>query len=172
LADIAIPLQRLGIADLHVPNARVTGAFPEQEDVIALALRGNTPLPQIVEAMPAVLAWVPMDRQALHWFAERYDSRIRYRIAWLADIALTIERGAGFPGGCLTLPNLERLIDIEPPTQVDTFGFSETSPRLSVSARWKMGYPAPLTAFQQRAEHLHALRAEKISRTLDVVRNF
>ena len=162
LIDIALHLQNIGIADLQVPGALVPGAFRENEDVIALALCGNAPPPQVLEAMPAVLAWNALNTDALSWFADRYDVRIKYRLGWLADIALTIHRGTGFPGGCPFVPHLERLTNIEPPLQEDGLGFSETPQRPPVSARWKMQYSAPLPIFQHRADRLHAMRAERL----------
>jgi transcriptional regulator with XRE-family HTH domain len=174
LPDIALQLQSLGIADLYVPNMRVPGAFRETEDVIAVSLRGNAPPPQIIEAMPAILAWTPLDILTLYWFADQYDARISFRLGWLADIALTIHRGTGFPGGCPTMQTLESIIHIggKKPVEEDSLGFSEGSPQMPVSARWKMRYPAALTTFQQRAERLHAIRMENRSRALEGLRHF
>jgi transcriptional regulator with XRE-family HTH domain len=164
LADLAFQLHDLGITDLYVDNARVPGAFRTVAETIALVLRGNKPPTRIIEALPAVLAWNMTSPFGLQAFADLYDERIRYRLGWLADIALTIHAGEGFPGGCPNSWCLEHLVDVKIPEDLDedSLGFSKTeSPRPPVSLRWRIGYPAPLAIFRERAEHLHKLRLER-----------
>ncbi len=172
LADLAFQLQDLGIVDLHVENARVPGAFRHDEEAIVLAIVGNAPSARIVEAMPAVLAWNVNDPLALRMFAEIHDPRIKYRLGWLADIAITIHQGQGFPGGCLSVSCLEAYIRlVELPNQEDLLGFpSNVEKRPPVSLRWKMGYPAQLSSFHERAERLHTLRADKQFRRLSALK--
>ena len=175
LTDISFQLQMLGIADLHVPNERVPGAFRSDEEVIALAVTGNAPSARIIEAMPAVLAWNAKNRFTLRLFADMYDPRIKYRVGWLADIAITIHQGQGFPGGCPYLSNLEEYVrelelERESLNYEDSLGFEKDSgQRPPVSLRWKMHYPAQLSVFRERAERLHALRAEKLFRVLSAL---
>src|SRR5262245_57706236 len=107
--DITLELRGLGVVDLLVPEAPVPGAFRSPEQVVALAASGDQPEPRIIEAIPAVLAWrrnwsVPLLRAF-----SRSDRRALTRLAWLADIALTIHRQRGFPGGCPGQTSLERL---------------------------------------------------------------
>jgi transcriptional regulator with XRE-family HTH domain len=163
LPDLAPHLAQLGIADLHIENKRVPGAFRHDAETIVLALSGYAPSPRILEAIPAVLAWNPISPIHLLTFADLYDRRILYRLAWLADIALTLNQGRAFPGGCVNLWSLEHLVrEVPRPTDEDSLGFaSSESERPPVTLRWKIGYPAPLAAFRERAERLHALRTAK-----------
>jgi transcriptional regulator with XRE-family HTH domain len=169
LPDLEFQLRELGIADLHVEDTRVPGAFIHDEEAIVLALVGNSPQARIIEAIPAVLAWNAMKPRALHLFADLRDPRVKYRLAWLADIAITIHQGQGFPGGCPNFSNLETFISkIKPPTQEDAFGISRevTQRPPPVTLRWKMGYPAQLAAFRERAERLNALNDAELHRRL------
>jgi transcriptional regulator with XRE-family HTH domain len=166
LPDIAFHLQELGIVDLHVENVQVPGAFRTDAETIALALRGNSPPARIIEAMPAVLAWNVYTPYVLIAFADLYDLRIRYRLGWLADIALAIHNGQGFPGGCPNMRGLENLVgEAGAPEDEDSLGFAKSdAQRPPITIRWKMGYPAPLASFRERAERLHALRLDQRSR--------
>lgn len=167
LPDLAVQLSVLGIADLHVADARVPGAFRSGAETIVLALAGSAPSARIIEAMPAVLAWNIESHFRLRAFADAYGDRIKYRLGWLADIALTIHKDQGFPGGCPNWGCLEGLSEVGYPGNEDSLGFAESEEqRPPVSLRWKMGYPAPLTAFRERAERLHRLRSEKMFRLL------
>jgi len=167
LPDFSIQLQALGIADLQVTNELVPGSFLHDEEVFALAVAGNTPSARIIEAMPALLAWNVKNPFTLRTFADLYDPRIKYRLGWLADIAITIHQGQGFPGGCPYFSNLEVFVrnlqpDLKSLDYEDSFGFeNELQQRPTVSLRWRMRYPAQLSAFRERAERLHAMRAEK-----------
>jgi transcriptional regulator with XRE-family HTH domain len=168
LRDISVQLQSLGIADLQLTDERVPGTFRRDEEIMALALTGNAPSARIIEAMPAVLAWNAKNRFVLRSFADLYDPRIKHRLGWLADIALTIHRDHGFPGGCPYFSNLEAFVrEIELPTQEDPLGFAnDVDQRPPVSLRWKMRYPAKLASFRERAERLHSLRADQRFRVL------
>src|SRR5439155_9241353 len=92
LQDITIELQSLGIADLLVPGVRVPGAFRPREEIVALALSGNEPEPRVLEAIPAVLAWNRWNPHLLRAYGRTYEKRTLYRIAWMADITLTIDK--------------------------------------------------------------------------------
>lgn len=162
LADLAFQLHDLGIVDLHVENVRVPGAFRPPEEVVALALAGTTPPARILEAIPAVLAWNSWNTFLLRTFARAQGKRIEARIGWLADIALTIHQGQGFPGGCPAQRALEAYVQhVKPPEEPDDFRFApSTTPLPPVSLRWKMHYPVSLATFRDRAQRLHDLKAD------------
>src|SRR5690242_4341937 len=99
--DLAVELRQLGIVDLWVDKQRVPGAFRPPEQVLALVLSGEQPDPRVVEAIPAVFAWNPWNPRLLEAYGYTYDARAAHRMAWLADIAWTLHKHEGFPGGCL-----------------------------------------------------------------------
>jgi transcriptional regulator with XRE-family HTH domain len=170
LPDLAMQLRDLGIVDLHVENTCVPGAFREDEEAMVLAISGNAPPARIIEAMPAVLAWNAKNPETLTMFANRHDDRIKYRLGWLGDIAITIHQNQGFPGGCPGFSHLESYIrQVGLPEQEDWLGYArDADQRPPVSLRWKMGYPAPLASFRDRAERLHTLRAERLFRIMSM----
>lgn len=173
LRDIAIELQSLGVTDLFVPDAAVPGAFRPTEQVLALAVSGNQPEPRIIEAIPAVLAWNPWSHTVQRAHSKRSDPRAGIRLAWLADVVLTIHRSTGFPGGCVSKRELEAVVrwwSKHPPAEEDDLGRPAEDDRVPpVSRRWKIKYAAPLTAFRERAERLHTLleQRERTSKTPD-----
>ncbi len=171
-ADLALQLRNLGIADLHVENTSVPGAFRHNEEVMVLAMAGNAPSARIIEAIPAALSWNSWSPILVSAFADLHDPRAKYRLGWLADIAITIHQSHGFPGGCPSLPTLETYIRfVNLPTTVDSsLEYPEVADsRPPVSRRWKIGYPAQLASFRERAEHLHALRADHMFRFLNMI---
>lgn len=165
LQEIAVELQSLGMADLFVPNAVVPGAFRPTEQVLALAVSGNQPEPRIIEAIPAVLAWNPWSHPVLRAYIQQSDRRAGIRLAWLADVALTIHRTTGFPGGCIQRRALEALVrwwSKHPSSEEDDLGRpSSDDSTPPVSKRWKIKYAATLTAFIERGERLHSLREQR-----------
>lgn len=170
ISDISIQLQFLGIVDLHVENEHVPGAFRTDEDVMAIAVSGNVPSPRIIEAMPAVLAWNMWKPALLLAFAKERDTRASIRLAWIADIVLTIHRNQEFPGDCKSTKSLEDYIGIvseTKPITVDTMGLSAgDEPLPPVSRRWKIQYPSALEKFRERANRLQRMRAGILSRAL------
>jgi transcriptional regulator with XRE-family HTH domain len=160
LRDLAIELQHLGVVDLFVPEAHVPGAFRPPEQIVAWAVRGDWPDPRIVEALPAVFAWNTWNERLLTAFARGSDPRAAARLAWLADIALTIHQGQGFPGGLLDPLPLEKFLRrTKPRPKPDDLGrpaaaVEELPP---VFRRWNIHYAADLGRFQNRAAHLWAL---------------
>ncbi len=161
--QIALQLQWLGIVDLSVPNAEVPGAFHPTEYVLVLGVSGDQPDPRIIEAIPAALAWNPWSPTRLREYSRPRESRASIRLAWLSDIALTIHRTTGFPGGCPQRENLEKFITplsranmSLTPDDLGRPGDGQTTP--PVSKRWMINYGAPLAAFAERAERLHLLR--------------
>ena len=163
LSDIAIQLQWLKIVDLSVPESPVPGAFRPTEEVLALTVRGNQPNPRIVEAIPAVLAWNRWSPSRLREFSRPRGSKTSIRLAWLADIALTIHRTVGFPGGCPQFQQLESFVGLlsratkSSLTNDDLGRPGEEAKLPPVSKRQRIGYDAPLSAFIDRANHLSFL---------------
>ena len=163
LPDILLELQWLKIVDLYVPESAVPGAFRPVEEVLTLAVRGDQPNSRIIEAIPAVLAWNPWSSSRLREYSRPRNSRTSIRLAWLADVALTIHRTNGFPGGCLQTENLESFV--EPLTKAtnltlrnDDLGRPGDEERLPpVSKRWRISYDAPLSSFINRATELNSL---------------
>jgi transcriptional regulator with XRE-family HTH domain len=162
LQEIAFELRNLGIVDLSVGNAPIPGAFRPVEQIISLALAGDEPEPRIVEAIPAVLAWNTWRPDLLRAYARAHDPRVVSRVAWLADIALTIDRTHGFPGGVQNGQQLSRLLKLAKPARhPDDLGRPAAGTRLPpVSKRWNITYAANLATFLDRAKHLHALKNE------------
>jgi transcriptional regulator with XRE-family HTH domain len=162
LRDIAVELRRLGVADLWVKGSTVPGCFRRPEAVIALAVSGRDPDPRIIEAIPAVLAWNEINPVLLRAYGRAAGSGTNRRLAWLADLALSIERQRGFPGGCRQDP-LERFIQIVSPpserTGWDSLGKPLAGRPVSpLWKRWKICYDARLSEFEDRARHLDELR--------------
>jgi transcriptional regulator with XRE-family HTH domain len=163
LAEIAVELRRLGIEDLWVKGAAVPGAFRRPEEVICLALAPREPDPRVVEAIPAVLAWNEINPTLLRAYG--VVTRTTARIAWLADIALAIERQGGFPGGCEEEP-LEQFLKRltkgpKKPYGWDDLGKPTSGPLTSpIWKRWSIRYDASLEQFEQRARLLNNLRAD------------
>jgi transcriptional regulator with XRE-family HTH domain len=161
-ANLALQLHSLGMVDLFVPEARVPGAFLRTEQVLVAAVRGKQPDPRIVEAIPAIMAWRRWSPARLRGYSKPRRSRETIRLAWLGDVALTIHRTYGFPGGCPQQKHLEEFVG--PLSQAnlsltnDDLGHpGEEATLPPVSKRWKISYDAPLKAFMERAQHLHRL---------------
>lgn len=168
LPDLALELQALGIADLIVAGERVPGAFRPPEQVVVLAVSGNEPEPRVIEAIPAVLAWHRWNIHLLRAYALSDAKRTLYRLAWLADIALTIDKHYRFPRGCPGRQRLARFLNrVKPP---DRGKDRKRSPELDglgrpsagesphpVWKRWGINYGADLKIFRDRAEYLKTL---------------
>jgi transcriptional regulator with XRE-family HTH domain len=160
--DYAVELRRLGAADLWVADALVPGAARRPEEVIALAASGSSPEPRIVETLPALLSWNEIHPTILKAYA--LTMRTRYRLAWLADIALAIDRQRGFPGGCRR-DSLERYLKRVacPPQDApwDDLGRpGDVPPASPLWKRWKVSYDASVDTFERRAGELLAFRKE------------
>ena len=163
LEDLAVELRRLGINDLWVQGATVPGAFRRPEEVLALAVSGHEPDPRVIEAVPAALAWNEINATLLR--AHGIVTKTILRLAWLADVALAIERQKGFPGGCRKEP-LERFLrGVEavhrrhPRATWDGLGKpTPTPPASPLWKRWMINYDASLDGFEARARHLVDLR--------------
>ena len=165
LREIAIELRHLGIVDLWVKDAVMPGAFRRAEEMIALAVAGHEPEPRIVEAIPAVLAWNLIDPILLRAYGLTMKPRTARRLAWLADVALAIDRRGGFPGGCHKEP-LARLVRIirAPSAERDRWDClgrpMAKQPTSPIWRRWRIRYDANLDVFEQRARHLDELRGQ------------
>jgi transcriptional regulator with XRE-family HTH domain len=162
LPDIVIELRRLGMVDLLVRDSRVPGAFRPPEEAVSLALVGASPEPRVVEAIPAVLAWNQWNPVLLKAYARSAGRKTLYRLAWLADITLLLDRTPGFPGGCPGHESLARFLRrVKRPTTKgwDDLGHSLLEPpTLLLWKRWHINYAMTLDEFRGRAEQLAALR--------------
>jgi transcriptional regulator with XRE-family HTH domain len=165
--DIALQLQWLKIVDLFVPESLVPGAFRPIEEVLTLAVRGNQPNPRIIEAIPAVLAWNRWSPGRLREYSRPRDGKASIRLAWLADVTLTIQRTVGFPGGCRRIQDLESFVgSLSKATNLSLTnddlgrpGDEETLP--PVSKRWRISYDLPLSSFIDRARRLNYLLEQR-----------
>jgi transcriptional regulator with XRE-family HTH domain len=161
LKDIAIELHSLGLIDLWVAAPSIPGAFRRCEEVVALAVAGKEPPPRIIEGVPAVLAWNRWNGAVLRAFAREAGRATAYRLAWLADVALALERQGGFPGDCPgkeSLAAFVKLIRKPPSDRWDSLGHPTSNPPASpVWKRWRINYAATLDTFRQRAELLVSL---------------
>jgi transcriptional regulator with XRE-family HTH domain len=172
IRGIALELRALGLVDLWVESPLVPGAFRRPEEVMSRAVAGEDPEARIVEGVPAVLAWNRWDVGLLRAFGRAAGPRVVHRLAWLADIALVLDRMGGFPGGCpgkddltaftrkVTPPRSERWDDLGKP--------SADPPASPVWKRWKINYAADLTTFRERAQSLVSLRAAESGGTQHV----
>lgn len=168
LPDIAFELHALGVLDLWFLKPRIIGAFRPPEEVVAVAVSGDQPEPRIIEAIPAALAWNPSWRvPLLHAYGRLHDRRAVNRLGWLADVALTIDRNTGFPGGIDARPDLARFVarvkpnDKDRPSsrELDDLGRPSTEGRLPpVWRRWHINYAGGLASFRDRATQLLLLR--------------
>jgi transcriptional regulator with XRE-family HTH domain len=166
-AGLAVELRRLGVVDLRVGDPAVPGSFRRPEEVINLAIEGEAPDPRIIEAIPAALAWTDLDPDLLVGHAKAAGTT--RRLAWLADIALAINRQAGFPGGCRKGPLGRFLRDADLPGESeqpwDDLGKPAAVPSTSpIWRRWRIAYDADLSQFRQRAEHLQSFQIGSATR--------
>jgi putative transcriptional regulator len=162
--ELAFELKALGLIDLWVTAPRVPGAFHRPEDVIATLVGAPVVEPRVLEALPAVLAWNKWHAPLLYGYALWLGDATVRRLAWLGDVTLAIDRSAGFPGGCPGRRDLETFLNlVRPPAGIgewDGFGHPvPAAPRSPVWRRWRVGYPAALNTFRQRAVRLSELHA-------------
>jgi transcriptional regulator with XRE-family HTH domain len=165
LRDLAIELRYLGLVDLWVDDPVVPGAFRRAEEVIARAVSGQEPNPRILEAIPAILAWNRINPILLRAYGLMARPRVTRRLAWLADIALAIDRRGGFPGGCRKeqLVRFTQKIPLPPPGSDDWDDLGRpmaNTPASPIWRRWRVSYDADLASFEQRARHLDELRKQ------------
>jgi transcriptional regulator with XRE-family HTH domain len=162
LKDLAVELRRLGAVDLWVAGAAVPGAARRPEEVIALILAGGSPDPRVVETVPALLSWNEINPAILR--AHGIATKTLHRLAWLADVALAIDRQKGFPGGCRRDTLLRFLKPISLPLKTapwDDLGRSlGEKPTSPIWKRWKIRYEASITDFEKRARDLVSVRQD------------
>jgi transcriptional regulator with XRE-family HTH domain len=168
LKDLAVELFNLGAVDLWIGDAVVPGSFRPPEQVVALAVGGSRPDPRLLGAIPPVLAWNRWNASLLEAYAT--ENGALQRLAWLADLAVTIHHDRGFPGGCPGEKDLAEFIRRQPkPKQTEDFGDpSPEEPRNPLWKRWRINYASSgnLGSFQQRAHELHRLRQEQERRAV------
>jgi transcriptional regulator with XRE-family HTH domain len=160
LKDLAVELRRLGAVDLWVADSIVPAAARDPEEVIALAVSGPNPDPRVVEAVPALLGWNHIDPLMLRALGMKTETT--YRLAWLADVALTIDRRMSFPGG-FRRPPLELFLKGLPlpprESPCDDLGMLAKKPPTSpVWRRWKISAGMTLDDFAERARTLATMR--------------
>jgi hypothetical protein len=135
--------------------------------VIALAVTGNQPEPRIIEAIPAVLAWNRWSHTLLRAYSRKHELRTGIRLAWLADVTLTIHRNHGFPGGCLQRRELETYVRwwsrrLTQPVPADDLGRPAEEDALPPAwKRWNIRYDATLAVFVERVRHLESIRQQR-----------
>ena len=168
LNELAVELRFLGIVDLIVPNAQIPGAFRPAEEVVARAVGTTRPDPRVVEALPAVLAWNRWRVGLLDAFARLAHPQAVTRLAWLAEIALTVERNEGFPGGLVSGDELTEFLNrVDRPDKADDLGHPGESDAVHrVWKYWRIGYGADLATFRDRAIHLRTLRDTTPARSI------
>lgn len=168
LNELAVELRSLGIVDLIVPDVRIPGAFRPPEEVVAHAVGSSQPDPRVVEALPAVLAWNHWRAGLLNAFARVAHPLAVTRLAWLAEIALVIERNEGFPGGLVSGDELTEFLNgVDRPEEPDALGHpGEVDAVHRVWKYWRIGYAAELVTFRDRAVHLRALRDATPARSI------
>ncbi len=163
LRDLAVELRNLGLVDLWVGDPIVPGAFRRPEEVAARAVSGGEPDPRVVEAIPAILAWNRLDPVLLRAYTRTEGARTVRRLAWLAEVALAVDRRGGFPGGCRKeqLVRFARKVAPPPPgsDEWDDLGRPMAGvPKSPVWKRWRISYEADLECFERRARELNELR--------------
>jgi transcriptional regulator with XRE-family HTH domain len=164
LKHLAVELRKLGAADLWVADTVVPAAARPAEEVIAQAVSGARPDPRVVETIPALLSWNMFNPPILKAYG--IATKTTYRLAWLADVALAIDRQKGFPAGCRR-GSLERFVAMVrvPPrgSPYDDLGMpSDGTPTSPIWRRWKIRYGATLDDFARRARSLVSLRESRI----------
>ena len=156
LRDLAVELRNLGAADLWVFDATVPGAARPPEEVIALAVSGASPDPRVVETVPALLSWNALRPPLLRAYG--VTTRTTNRLAWLADVALTIDRQKGFPGGCRRGP-LERFlkaVKLPERAELDDLGRpADPPPNFPAWKRWRISGATTPDQFENRARELN-----------------
>jgi transcriptional regulator with XRE-family HTH domain len=155
LRGIAIELARMGVSDLEVADPDVPGAFRPPEQIVVLALRGDRPEPRVVEAIPVVLALNSLNVPLTVAFADRYDPRVRTRLAWLSDVTLTLHRLSSFP---LEVKREEQLGEFiraaEKAREPDSLGHPREGKGPPIWLRWNITYAGDLQTFLARAREI------------------
>ncbi|MDQ2623044.1 MAG: helix-turn-helix domain-containing protein [Actinomycetota bacterium] len=169
LRDIAIELRHLGLVDLWVESPIVPGAFRRPEELLARAVSSREPEPRVIEALPALLAWNRINPILLRAHGRTTNSRATRRLAWLADIALAIDRRSGFPGGCRRDQLVRFTQGVPSPSPEsddwDDLGRPMTgAPTSPIWRRWRINHDADLIQFEQRAQRLDELREQSDGR--------
>lgn len=132
--------------------------------MIAQAVWTGVPDPQVVEGMPAILAWNRWRPALLVAFAQVTHPKALTRLAWLAEITLLLNRTGGVPGGIPGgIPGADDLVSflqrVEKPDASDHLGVTGArSPEHRAWTYWRIQYPMDLQGFRDRAITLWSLR--------------
>lgn len=155
LQAIAFELHHLGIWDYVVDGAVIPGAFRRREEVLALILKGNQPESRLIDAIPVVLSTVTLNPSLTLSFADKYDKRVRVRLAWLSEIALLLGRMRHFPVTVESQESLERLIRrVKKPQEPDDLGHPGSRKHSIIWRRWNITYGGTIEGFITRAAEL------------------
>jgi transcriptional regulator with XRE-family HTH domain len=155
LQGIGLELYQLGLRDLEVAGASVPGAFRQPAEVVALALAGDRPEPRIIEGMPTILARRKLTVPLTLAFADKYDPRVRTRLAWLSDVTLTLHQLSTFVVEVISEAQLQEFVRAGVrPEEPDSLGHPREGPLPRLWARWNISYVGDLQDFLRRAEEV------------------
>jgi transcriptional regulator with XRE-family HTH domain len=156
LRGIAAELFQLGIRDLEIASPRVPGAFRCNEETLVLALKGDRPEPRVIEAIPFILCLNRFNVPLTIAFARFHDIRVRTRLAWLSEIALTISRSSSFPMEIASETQLDAFVERgKKAKEPDSLGHPREGKLPPQWARWNVTYAGTLTDFIQRTTEVN-----------------
>jgi transcriptional regulator with XRE-family HTH domain len=156
LRGIAIELHWLGIKDLEVANPEVPGSFRHKEEVLALAVSGDSPEPRVVEAIPFLLARQKFRASLVSAFAGYHDRRARGRIAWLSSVTLALGRVGSLPFPVESELHLGALIRQGAKSrEPDSLGHPGKGKFSPIWRRWNITYAGTVQDFLHRSIEVH-----------------
>lgn len=169
LRGIALELYRLGIRDLQVSDPRVPGSARHREEVLVIAVSGDRPEPRIVEAVPFLLLQRYYIVELVTAFAGVFDKRALTRLAWLSEIAQTLNRSGAMPhltwssasAGPAHLYALKKAGEqgLKKPTllpEPDSLGHPGSGHFSPIWRRWNITYAGTMDDFRRRTIEVHA----------------
>jgi transcriptional regulator with XRE-family HTH domain len=157
LRGIAFELYHLGVRDLVVSAPSNPGGFRRVEQTLVLALKGDSPEPRVVEAFPLILAGTEPEAGLTSAFADVHDPRVKTRLAWLADVTLTLKQLGSFPLEIRSERHLSQLKQAGVKSEPDAVGQWGEGPFSPVWQRWNIRYAGTVADFLKRTQQLVAL---------------